>query len=124
MMGALKSSNLNYLKPDLAFLEAFIIRMTEGKPEVSFADESPMANAFEQPLRKEDLEIELQEYKNAFFQATEGLQAMTFDQCLSHHEISAWISDGRITEERVRELWTQVAASQQIEVLGFEVSNN
>ena len=78
----------------------------------------------EQPLCKEDLQIELQEFKNAFSQATGGSKSMTFEQCLGHPDILSWISDGRITEERVRELWTQVAASQQTEVLGFEVSNN
>ena len=78
----------------------------------------------EQPLRKEDLQIELQDLKNAFSQVTGGSKSMTFEQCLGHPDILSWISDGRITEERVRELWTQVAASQQTEVLGFEVSNN
>ena len=75
----------------------------------------------EQPLRnKGDLEV----FKHAFSQATGGLRSMTFEQSSLHPDISAWISDGSITEERVRELWTQVAASQQTEVLGFEVSNN
>ena len=83
-----------------------------------------MMQGAEQPLRKEDLQIELQELKNAFSQATGGSKSMTFEQCLGHPDILSWISEGRITEERVRELWTQVAASQQTEVLGFEVSNN
>ena len=74
----------------------------------------------EQPLRRGDLEV----LKHAFSQATGGLRSMTFEQSSLHPDISAWISDGSITEERVRELWTQVAASQQTEVLGFEVSNN
>ena len=32
-------------------------------------------------------------------------------------------ADGRITKERVRELWIQVVASQNTEVLGFKVSD-
>ena len=84
-----------------------------------------MTQETEEPLRKEDLQLELPELNHAFSPlATGGLQSMTFEQSLLHPDISAWISDGSITEERVRELWTQVAASQQTEVLGFEVSNN
>ena len=77
----------------------------------------------EQPLRYEDLQVELQEFTHSFSQATGDLQFMTLEQCLGHPDISAWISDGRITKERVRELWIQVVASQNTEVLGFKVSD-
>ena len=74
----------------------------------------------EQPLRKGDLEV----FKHAFSQATGGLRSMTFEQSLLHPDISAWISDGSITEQRLGELWNQVVASQNTEVLGFMVSDN
>ena len=77
----------------------------------------------EQPLRYEDLQVELQEFTHSFSQATGDLQFMTLEQCLGHPDISAWISDGRITKERVRELWIQVVASQNTDVLGFKVSD-
>ena len=86
-----------------------------------------MKHDTEQPLRYEDLQVELQEFTHSFSQATGDLQSVTLEQCLGHPDISAWISDGRITKERVRELWIQVVASQNTEryreVLGFKVSD-
>ena len=82
-----------------------------------------MKHDTEQPLRYKDLQVEPQESTHSFSQATGGLQSMTLEQCLGHPDISAWISDGRITKERVRELWIQVVASQNTEVLGFKVSD-
>ena len=83
-----------------------------------------MMQGAEQPLRKEDLQIELQDLKNAFSQVTGGSKSMTFEQCLGHPDISSWISDGSITKQRLGELWNQVVASQNTEVLGFMVSDN
>ena len=82
-----------------------------------------MMQGAKQPLRYEDLQVELQEFTHSFSQATGDLQSMTLEQCLGHPDISAWISDGRITKERVRELWIQVVASQNTDVLGFKVSD-
>ena len=74
----------------------------------------------EQPLRnKGDLEV----FKHAFSQATGGLRSMTFEQSLLHPDISAWISDGSITEQRLGELWNDVVASHNAEVLGVMVSD-
>ena len=74
----------------------------------------------EQPLRnKGDLEV----FKHAFSQATGGLRSMTFEQSLLHPDISAWISDGSITEQRLGELWNEVVASHNTEVLGVMVSD-